>query len=218
MGHGIPCDREDRVDLATGENDTVGHRLILAVSIPTRANQKGPMCGRVQKTAKSRMNMREIMTLTEGKLLQEAAGTYGFYRPSDDTEILADGNHTVEHADYVIKDPERFGLTRADVERVEAEPDDAGDNGSPDMQRMSRILALLFAHGWVRVNYFRGGWSFHAIDLPTVTAALRHYASEDWIDEASLEWGPRPANPEWAHTLYPNTEVKRYLRTGKLEK
>jgi hypothetical protein len=162
------------------------------------------------------MKMREIMALVEGKLLLEAAGTYGFYHPKTDTEVLCEQNYKVEHADYVIAEPGKFGCTPEEVQAALDGPDNPEDiHATPDMQRMTRVLNLILAKGWARVNYYRGAWSFHALSLPIARAALKHYASEEWIEEATLEYGPIASHPEWSENLYPRDAVMHFVKTGK---
>lgn len=144
--------------------------------------------------------------------LFEVAGTYGFFRPMDDREVLVPHG---DHGDYIAEHPEEFGITTADVAAITAQPFEH-DSASPGMWRMRRLINLVLHKGWVRVNYYRGAWFFNGRDLKVVRAALRHYFKDDWMDEAVLDVGPDSGEPEWSTSLYPHDNVKQYVRTGKI--
>lgn len=149
-------------------------------------------------------NMREWITLVE------AAGTYSFFRPRDKREIMCDRTYETEHADYILDHPEQFGISQAEIAEARTHDD------ASRMSLMARLLALAFAKGWVRVNYYRGSWSFQALDQKTARRALAHYFNEDFIQEANLDWGPEPAHPIESISLYPEGAVKRYVKTGRV--
>jgi hypothetical protein len=156
------------------------------------------------------MRYREI-------ILFEAAGTYGFFRPVDQKEILCDGHYNKEHADYVLDNPAAFGLSPAEVKMaIDTIPTSPDQYASSKMQEMTRILALVIRKGWVRVNYYRGAWSFQAIDLRTVRKAVIFYASNHGMQEANIDWGPDIAHPEGA-SLYPEDQIEHFIKTGRIK-
>jgi hypothetical protein len=155
------------------------------------------------------------MLIVERRMLSEAAGTYSFFRPSDESEILCDGNYHSDHSDYIVKHPERFGLTAGDVEAASLDANNPDPYSTPEMQTMARLLALVLSKGWVRVNFYRGAWNFQALDLKTARRALAHYFENNLVQEATLDWGPDVAHPQ-GMTLYPADEVRRFIRTGRV--
>lgn len=135
-------------------------------------------------------------------VLMEVAGTYGFFHPETEQEILTPGH--MDHADYVAKHPEQFGLTAEDM------PVHTGE------RYMARIIDLVIARGWVRVNFFKGAWFFQAKDLKTVHGAVAHYYMNDLVEEAVIDYGPDSTQPGSSVTLYPSKKVAYFVKTGKI--
>jgi hypothetical protein len=161
-------------------------------------------------------DIRTWMNVCEGKTLLEVAGTYGFFRPSDEKEILCDGPHSKEHADYILDDPAAFGLTPDEVQVALASPA-VTTNATPKMQQMAQLLSLVIHKGWVRVNYYRGAWNFQALDLRTVRKAVAYYwFVHDGMQEAVIDWGPDVAHPDGV-SLYPTDRIKHFLKTGRIK-
>jgi hypothetical protein len=136
------------------------------------------------------------------EILLEVAGTYGFFRPSDEKEILCNGPYNKEHADYIQDDPAAFGLTQEEVDSCWSIEKD-----------MVNLINLVLTHGWVRVNYYRGAWDFQGFDFQTTKKSLRYYFENHEINEANLEWGPDAAHPIRAISLYPEIKIKEFLRS-----
>jgi hypothetical protein len=151
------------------------------------------------------------------ELLLEAPGTYGFFRPSDEKEVLCNGLYNKDHADYIEDDPTAFGLTPDEVAAAinGQSPDDP--YASPKMQEMARLLALVMRKGWVRVNYYRGAWNFHGYDLRTVRKALTYYFANDGMQEAVIEWGSDVVHPDGSASLYPEDKVRYFVKSGRLK-
>jgi hypothetical protein len=176
--------------------------------------------GRIPSDINSGMRMRDIIRIVEAVAmrparLDEAAGTYGFYRPRDDKEILGTGDYRDDHADYILRNPEQFGIGPAEIAAVLQAPHD-DPTGHPGMQQMSRLLALAFAKGWARVTCYRSAWFFQAADKQTARRTLIHYYENDYIGEAVLDWGPDPAHPIESMSLYPEVQVKQFVKTGRV--
>lgn len=69
----------------------------------------------------------------------------------------------ISHIDYVFKNPEKFNLTRADIEKAyKKRKEPIGWDGFAKDDLVREILKL----GWIRARYYdRGGWTIQAQNL-----------------------------------------------------
>jgi hypothetical protein len=154
----------------------------------------------------------EEVNLTE-QTLMEAAGTYGFYQPKTKVEIKIPSGWNNDHADYIAEHPEELGL-RPDQVRPSPHDDGISDDR---MNWMAEMIDLTLALGWVRMNHYRGAWYFQARDLKTARAAVRQYDDIYYgLSEANVDIGTSSAHPETGFTLYPQSEVARFVKTGAI--
>jgi hypothetical protein len=151
------------------------------------------------------------------EVLYEAPGTYGFFRPADEKEILCNGGYNKEHADYIQDDPTAFGLTPDEVQAAINGQSPSDPHATPKMQEMARLLALVMRKGWVRVNYYRGAWNFQGDNLQTVRQALAYYYADDGMQEAVIEWGSDAVHPDGSASLYPEDEIRYFVKSGKFK-
>lgn len=157
--------------------------------------------------------MRDLIDLIETTLM-EAAGTYGFYQPSTDTEIVTPRGSEIDHADYVADHPEEFGIAANDIP---ARPDTHGFQDPAHMIWMSTILDMTFERGWVRVNQYRGAWSFQARDIKTARATVRKYDDMfHGLHETYIDVGPHSDSPEVSFGLDSYEDIQKFIKTGRL--
>ena len=142
------------------------------------------------------------------QILREVAGTYGFYNPEKDSEVrIIDPTGRTDHAVFARANPHLFGLSEEDF------PEEIVEDGKIDMDI---VLSFLFHNGWVRINYFKGGWNFHGGNIKTVRNTIKHYYEKIEFNEAVIDIGEYADSPDISTTLYPEDKIIRFIKSGKL--
>ncbi|KKN96681.1 hypothetical protein LCGC14_0163250 [marine sediment metagenome] len=133
----------------------------------------------------------------------EISGTLGWYHPGSGVEVCPPGEPRPEHTKIIREQPERFGLTAAQVEEFDAHPKaDPQKRGRPrEEQHLPGsynpfLIDRVIASGWVRLNRSRGPrrgrlWGtlyVHAITITLAQKAASRYAV-DPVDEMVVDIG-----------------------------
>jgi hypothetical protein len=79
------------------------------------------------------------------------------------------------HISTVIADPERFGLTREEIDAVYEE---YGERVGVEGEARKELLLRVINHGWIRIRRYRNYWSVTAPSLsPPVWERLQCWAA-----------------------------------------